>query len=269
MNRKQLVLAALFGILVVCLVYAYLATPTLEKAPPRAASQKARSTKSLKVAAKADNGARIDFAFLETEQKKFPGAKRDIFRFGAKKRTEKKKKVAPVVEKPAPAPVAEPVTVPEVTPIKVVQRSLSQFTFLGFLDKGGEKTVFLSTRGDLFLVKSGENFGIDNEFYVDAIDGNLLKVKHAGMDRLIEVTLIEQKKLSAAVSAPVSMPASPAPSPMRNKVFKPQRKVGLPVAPPENEEPFREIIEEYNPEEQEQVPLEGDKAEGEPDGANQ
>ena len=88
---------------------------------------------------------------------------------------------------PEPVEVVEEPQIVPMTPLEIVQRSLGQFTFLGFLDKGGEKTVFLSSGGELFLVKQGEVFGTDREFTVNAIDGNILKVEHSGSAGLIEV----------------------------------------------------------------------------------
>ncbi len=83
MNRKHMILAALLGVLVLCMVYAYLATPRLEKAPPRSASKRTRSAVA-KAADKLQSKVsqdRIDFTFLKAEEQEFPGAKRDVFRF--------------------------------------------------------------------------------------------------------------------------------------------------------------------------------------------
>ena len=135
----------------------------------------------------------------------FPGAARDVFRFG-----QRRPPVVVPVKKPEvqkPVIVAPPPPVEEVVPIEVVQKALSQFTFLGFLEKAGEKTVFLSSEGSLFLAKKGDKFGTDLEFTVVDISGELLKVRHSGRDSLIEVPLIEQQKLNASVSAPARMPA--------------------------------------------------------------
>ena len=82
MNRKRVILGALLGVLAICVVYAYLATPRLEKAPPRAADQRKQpAEKSPEVDEKESRG-RIDFAYLTLEPQEFTGAQRDIFRFG-------------------------------------------------------------------------------------------------------------------------------------------------------------------------------------------
>jgi hypothetical protein len=146
--------------------------------------------------------------------------------------------------KTAPKPIAPVAITSPVAAFKpvmpvVVEKALSRFTFLGFLEKDGEKTVFLSSSGNLFLVKRGESFGIDQEFLVADIDDDLLKVRHAGREGLIEIQLIEQQKLNASVSAPAQIrPAAKASNQPRTRAFTPKRRVARPAAPPETEESF-------------------------------
>ena len=68
MNRKLMILAALLGVLALCLIYAYLATPRLEKAPPRSDSKRTRQAvgKVSKDQQSKFSQERIDFAFLDT-----------------------------------------------------------------------------------------------------------------------------------------------------------------------------------------------------------
>ncbi len=241
MNRKRVILAALLGVLSACVIYAYLATPRLEKAPPRNANQ--RVQRSVKVTGDLESKnvqERIDFAFLIAETQEFSRAKRDIFRFGGRPSV----KIAP---KPA-APVAFTSPIAAFKPVLpvVVEKALSEFTFLGFLEKAGEKTVFLSSSGNIFLVKRGESFGIDQEFLVADIDDDLLKVRHAGRERLIEIQLIEQQKLNTSVSAPAHIkPAAKASNQPRTRAFKPKRRVVRPAAPQELEESFQEPEEPF------------------------
>ena len=195
MNRNRVVLVALLGILAACLIYAYLATPRLEKAPPRPAALRTQPVDQKPPAEDtAVPDGRIDFAYLSSEPEEFSGAQRDIFRFG--KRLPVKSTSAPPARVVARDDVP-PVVRPEPVPVEVVQRSLSQFTFLGFLEKSGAKTVFLSSGGEMYLVKQGEHFGSNKEFRVEQIDDRLLKVSHTARDGLIEVELIEKKKLNA------------------------------------------------------------------------
>jgi hypothetical protein len=274
MNRKRVILAALIGVLALSMIYAYMASPRLQKAPPRAARETSKSGSAVAQKTQADRGSRIDFSYLERNREEYPEAKRNIFAFGSQPSVAKPSR--PVVQPVAPEPeekvVEEFIPARPEPPIETVQRSLGQFTFLGFLDKAGEKTVFLSSGGDLFLVKQGETFGTEQEFKVNAIEGNLLKVNHSGVAGLIEVPLIEQKKLSAAVSKPARLPAQPVQPPvMNNRVFRPQKSNrGKPFNPFETEKTLPELIEEYSSEEgQEQEPVESGVLEGEVNGTNQ
>ncbi len=242
MNRKRVILAALLGVLAISLLYAYFTMPRLEKAPPRSATQRVRS--DVKVSSDPESRAaqqRIDFDFTSVEPQEFPGAKRDIFRFGGRRSVKKEPVTESFMDTP---PVMESESVQPVA-IDIVSQALSQFTFLGFLDKAGEKTVFLSSGGNLFLVKRGESFGVDEEFLVADIDDDLLKVRHAGREGLVEIQLIEQKKLSASVSAPAHIePAAKLPNQLKPGVFTPKRRVAQPEGSQKKGNPFQTISKE-------------------------
>jgi hypothetical protein len=272
MNRKRVILAALLGVLVICIVYAYVTTPQLEKAPPRTESRRVRTNvKAMKNLKPESAQERINFDFLTVEPQDFTGAKRDIFRFGQRSpvRTE-----PPVVKIEAPVPIMNVAVLPEpaVVPFAEVQQSLGEFTFLGFLEKSGEKTVFLSSGGNLFLVKRGEIFGADQEFQVDSIDGNLLRVRHSGRDGLVEIPLVDQQKLNASASAPAHIePAAKAPSQPGQRTFTPKRRMLRPAAPRETENPFQKPLEMNNPEDEQKAefPAAGDALEEKVNGTNQ
>ncbi|MGK2904878.1 MAG: hypothetical protein ACSLFH_00805 [Desulfuromonadales bacterium] len=265
MNRKRVILAALSGVLVLCLIYAYVATPRLEKAPPRAVNQRVRpEPEPTVVLTELEVSERINFDFLTVDARDFPGAKRDIFHF-----VQRRPALPAAIVKP---PVVVPVPVAPAVPFQVVQQSLSKFTFLGFLEKSGEKTVFLSSGGKLFLAKRGEDFGADLEFQVADIVGNILKVRHAGRDGLIEIPLIEQQKLNASVSAPARLPPLAGVSSQPGKrALTPRPAVVRPGAPQESEQPVSDTIEEDSPipEQATEPPAEGDVLEGEINGTNQ
>jgi hypothetical protein len=269
MNRKHMILAALLGVLALCILYAYLATPRLEKAPPRSASKRTRSAVAKapdKLQSKVSQD-HIDFTFLKAEEQEFPGATRDVFRFVQRKPQPTAVVIKePEIQKPPPVVIEEPMV-----PIEVVQQSLAQFTFLGFLDKGGEITVFLSSEGSLFLAKRGEQFGLDLEFTVEDISGNLLLVRPEGRDFLIDIPLIEQQKLQASVSSPAHLPPADKVSQPKSRVFNPKRRMLRPAAPQGSESDFPGTIEENNPGGEQEVvsPVEGDDSEGEANGSNQ
>jgi hypothetical protein len=265
----------LVGVLALSVLYAFFTTPRLEKAPPRETPRSVTKLPETSAGkdSPADSKGRIDFAFLEQDVQEFPGAERDIFNFGGKRiRVQPKPEVKkPVEAKPT---FVETVKV-QPPPMDIVNRSLSQFTFVGFLEKAGEKTVFLSSSGEMFLVKSGERFGVDREFLVKEIEGDFIRIKHDAREGIIELKLIEQQKLNSAVSAPARVVPSEAVAP-QNKVrfFTPKkRSMNRPETP---QGAFPEMNQENNPEaeelpeaEEEPEASEGQGPEGEFNGTNQ
>lgn len=269
MNRNRTILALLMGILALCVLYAYFATPRLEKAPPRKPARytKVASTDARKISSAAEG--RIDFTYMDVERQEYAGSVRDLFNFGGKRKpvVSVPKEIKPVVERP---PIAPPVQV-QAPPVDIVTKSLSKFTFVGFLEKGGEKTIFLSSSGEMFLVKSGERFGVDQEFLVKEIEGNLLRIKHKDREGLIELELIEQQKLNSAVSAPAKGMSRPVGAAQAQTRFFTPKKRTLHPAIPQGGSSFPEMNHENNPEvEQElEAPEQGEGLEGEVDGTNQ
>lgn len=272
MNRQRVILAALLGVLALCLLYAYLAMPRLEKAPPRTTSQRDRVSTRVAEELKSENAQeRINFDFLTLEPQEFQGAQRDIFRFGKRAPAQSELPVEAIEVPVAPVMNVAVITDQPSVPFEVVQQSLGNFTFLGFLEKAGEKTVFLSSGGDIFLVKRGEVFGINREFQVDSIDGNLLKVRHSGRDGLVEIPLIEQQKLNAAVSAPARIePDSGASNQSDPRIFTPKKRMMRPASQ-ETENPFQRIIEKDRPAEEQNSEFPADRGalEEEVNGTNQ
>ena len=191
MSRQRLLLAALGGLLVLSIAYAFWAMPRQEQAPPRAAAP------SPAVKVKADGKAgqaatdRLHLGLLAQAPQPFPGAGRDIFRFrgGWALPVETPVTIAPEVE------VAPPPPPPPPTPGELLTTKVAGFKFLGFLDKGGVKTVFLSSAGDLFLVKAGESFGKGRELLAQEITSTELVVRSAEGPETVRVGLVENEAL--------------------------------------------------------------------------
>ncbi len=206
MNRKQLILMALLIILVLCVTYAYLAMPRLEKAPPRAQSKRSEPSEKTATASADENLLqRVLLEKMTFENREFPGAERDIFNYKQRLRqapTVKPPVVKPPIREVLPRKVVNP-------PVEELQRTLSRFTFLGFLDKGGEKTVFLSSGGSLFTVKQGERFGNNSEFLVAEIDNEVLTVQGSDESQNMKVPLIENQLLQPIISSPARAESRP------------------------------------------------------------
>lgn len=268
MNRKRILLAVLLGVLAISLFYAFFSTPRLEKASPRGPERKASSTGPKAVNVADGEQQRIKFDFLADDTAQFPGARRDIFKYVRRQpvRTE------PVTRsEPPPPPVAKPAVVrqeEQEDTDDTAAKPRSTFTYLGFLERNGEKIVFLSSSGKLFLAKRGEAFGVNQEFIVEDIFGNFLDVRPAGGGRVMSVPLIDQAKLRSLVSAPAQREPRPEvtipePKPRRPRGAKETRQAG--------ESNSQELPSEVESEENQQVESSaaGDVIEGEANGKNQ
>jgi hypothetical protein len=201
MNRRKLILAVLVGLFVLALVYAFWATPRQQRVAETATerrSQRRPASASRVEVAPPDDGTRVRLDLLSREEGTFPGYRRDIFNYP---RVAPPKVVkAPVA--PPPPPPSEPVAAVEEAPLvpPAVQKALARFTFLGFLLKEGEKTVFLSSEGEIFVVKKGERFGREKEFYVTDVSAERLTIRQGDDPRAITIPLVEQAPLVPAAS---------------------------------------------------------------------
>ncbi len=216
MNRQKQILFALIVILGLALLYAWWMSPAQQVAPPAGdvSGQSGNGAPALSPGSAVDE-QRVSLELLASGGKKYRGYKRDIFNY-----YQPKPKPQPVV-KPPPQPVVEPKPVPVVTP--QVRQQLARFTFLGFLLKENERTVFLSKRDELFLVKKGDSFGDENRFEVVGVSPEKLTIRQSGAGGLIEIRLVEEEPLipsfspgelkSVNLPPPVLEPSDPEPAP--------------------------------------------------------
>ena len=252
MNRKRLLLAALAGLLLMSLVYAFWAMPRQKQAPPGAAAT--RPAVKAKVAGKPGKLAadRLHLGLLTQTPQPFPDAGRDIFRF--------KGGWAPSVEAPVvtapPVEVVPPPPPPPPTPEEILQQKVAGYTFLGFLDKGGKKTVFLSNAGELFLVKAGERFGKYKELQAQEINATELVVRSVKGPETVRVKLIEKEVLKPAMIGSGSPDSGSAPGDMSTELLQggsenaptpriPRRRRGPP--PEVQEEAAEEVKQDVQP----------------------
>ena len=200
MNRKRLLLAALAGLLVLSLSYAFWAMPRQEKAPPRIEAPRPAAPKTAAGKQAPPPADRLHLGLLAQEPQPFSGAERDIFRFhGGRLPALQEVEVtvpAVVVAPPPPPPPPPP------TPEEILRGIVTQVTFLGFLDKGGVRTVFLSRGGEVFLVKAGEAFGKDKTLLAREISGRELVIGWVQGPETVRVQLVENEALKPATLSP-------------------------------------------------------------------
>lgn len=138
---------------------------------------------------------------LERKLQPYPGVRRNLF-FSAFTFGQEEEVIAGLPEEP-PAVVVPPVVIPVApppppppSPQEVTRQELSQYKFIGFFKKGEKQTIFLSSDGEVFLVRKGDYLGRDRNYYVLNITDTTLELrKDGGGDFSIKLT--DQESLSA------------------------------------------------------------------------
>ncbi len=193
-EQEKKVLAAMFAILVLLVVYRVVTAEKPKTAP--LAFQRgavARSAVRQGLASTAPGADPLNI-FLAKREEKFPGVSRDIFRMENPALKSIPKKTPPVVVTPSPPPA--PQKTPEEIAADLSRADLSKFRFLGYLtDK--DNTLFLSKDGELFIVKIG---------------GKLLKnylVKEASRDYVVLLDTVTRVEARVELSGSESQQQQP------------------------------------------------------------
>jgi hypothetical protein len=211
MNRKKQLLAVLALIFVCSLVYSFLRSPrqqqvtTLKYQPGAVAKVPRKGTPS---SAKAvGDGSKLHLDLLNRETPRSSGYRRNLFSpifreevkappFKPLPPPPKPFKPLPPAPKPnqgaaaAPPPPPPP---PPPTPEQLADQELAKFTFLGFLKKGQEKTVFLSSNNEIFLAKKGSKIG--SRFVVSDLSDDSITIRSVPEGRELVIPLMENKAL--------------------------------------------------------------------------
>ncbi len=198
MKRQKQILLVLLIVLAAALLYSYLSSPRLERVASEGTMSSSGNTSSpADDARSAVDPQKVNLELLESGREKYRGYKRDIFNYYRRPKPKPKpapKPVAKVEPEPLPEPPPEPVITPR------VRKQLARFTFLGFLEKDEELTIFLSKQDELFLVKKADFFGDENQFEVVDINDEKLTIRQAGASGLIEIVLKEEEPLIPSYS---------------------------------------------------------------------
>lgn len=209
MNRQKLVLFLLLIGLVGSLAYAFLRSPKqLEVATPKNRPG-ARATvirKSTAAAAKAPvfDSDRLNIEALEREMPGFSGFRRNIFAPLFRDESEQAAlklppPPPPLKLPPPPPPLTGSVQAPPPPPPPPSQRQLDEaelgrITFLGFLKKNGEKTVFLAMNNEIVLAKKGSKIG--TRFQVTDLTDEAITIKSVNSEGQMVIPLSENRSLS-------------------------------------------------------------------------
>jgi hypothetical protein len=201
MNRKKLLLAVLAAGFVAALITSYFRMPrqkSVDKLKFTTGSVGVPRQTALPAGPPQTAEARIRFDLLDSQSQRFSGYRRNLF----KPVFREEQKVLPLPPPPPPArqsaaaqakqaavPQAQ---APETTP---VQRDMANFTFLGFLKKGDQKTIFLSSNKEIFLARKGDKLA--GKYEVSNITDDVLTITSLSEGGEIVIPLVENKPLAA------------------------------------------------------------------------
>ncbi|RII30524.1 MAG: type II secretion system protein PulP [Geobacter sp.] len=204
MSRQRLILLILLILLVATLIWSYLSYPRLKtvspmKYPPGSHLKAEKKRQPLVKAASSAEGRSLRLDLLNKEQASFKGYRRDIFKPVFIDELKVMKQMASVAKPalpPAPAPKTAPVLPVPTAATGTAPRELARFTFLGFLKKNNQKTIFLAKDKDIILVKKGETFA--GRYQAASITDQALTILVTDTGEEIVIPLIENRPLSMA-----------------------------------------------------------------------
>lgn len=184
MKRKKRLLLILVVLLLGALYYAYLTTPMSRRVERSGVTGTVdRDGPAAGLARSPGQDLLLDR--LERQGTTAPKVERDIFNFYRKpvaaRPAPKPEPVEPPPPPPPPSPVVEPPPPPTIPPARI--------SYLGLLEKSGDKRFFLASDDEIFVVRPGEEFGDQNRFQVKSFDGEKLVISRgAGLpDAILEV----------------------------------------------------------------------------------
>lgn len=208
MNRQRLILFVLAILLVLAVVWSYSARPrqktvsTLKYPPVQKGGAVAPPAKP--ASGGASDGRILALAVPQQDQMSFKGYRRNIFKpvFVDEVKLTKQKAVAlkpPAVALPVPPPKSAPPEPAQPVPVIAARPEsapLARFTFLGFLKKDAQRTIFLAKDKDIILVKKGDK--IAGRYEASSITDQALTLVVSDTGDEIVIPLIENRPLAAA-----------------------------------------------------------------------
>lgn len=251
MISKRL-LGFLIPAFIASLIYGYMQMPRQERITGRAdkviqGSAAQKRGQSLKSAKTGDSYPLLRSDLLERKSQPYLGVRHDLF-FSALTAGQEEDVIDIPPEEPPAEVVVQPVVIPPPpppppppSPQEVARKELSQYKFVGFYKKGEKQTIFLSSSGEIFLVRKGDYLGRDRKYYVLNITDTILELRKEGAGDF-SIKLSDQESLSA-VSLRGEKPLEHAPASPRSvqEMDLPDQPefLTVPDEEPQDEEPIQ------------------------------
>lgn len=212
MNKQKLTLLIVVVLFLCAIAYSFYAMPRQKSVAELkyTTGQKATSPrktfavkKTVGDSKKQVSNERVLRLDLLTEQRQgFKGYKRNVFKpvFVDELELMKQKAITrtmPQINKIIPSP--QPVIQTQIAKPEAPRAALAQFTFLGYLEKDGKKTLFLTKDKEIILVKNGERFS-GGKYEISSLTDKLLTILVVENGEEIVVPLFENRPLVASAS---------------------------------------------------------------------
>lgn len=209
MNNKKWVLLLLLGF-VISMVYAYKYTPRQKRLSCSAEDvrQTKRSAKNKSAPLEAPNLSML------REAPRYPGYHVDLFRslFDRPPMPKPEPKNPDPSSNRPPIPRLLPPPLPREAfepPELPVAKKLAHFIYLGQVREVGKRAIFLKGKGRIFVVRSGENFGEEQEFRLAQVTDKEIRIAMGEGGDLICIPL--EKKKALTVRSEWNYPSTPLP----------------------------------------------------------
>jgi hypothetical protein len=204
MTKKTLAGLLLLGF-ALSLGYAFASFPRQRSVPP-AGREKPRRTSS-PAGETVSHSPQIAPSGEQASVREYTGFKTDLFRplFEKPPAPPKPKPHPPVAREKTPLP---PPPEPIMPPAPPVAKRLASFTYLGQVNKGAQRSIFLKEKGRIFIVDVGDDFGEKNEFRLVQVTEKEIRIETAELSDLIRIPLQEKKPLEMGAPA-LSMNRTP------------------------------------------------------------
>jgi hypothetical protein len=202
MNRQKMALAILLVIFAISIAYSFV------RQPPRRTVEKLKYAPrmkgvSLQIPGRSPDDKKLRLDLLDREPPRFSGFRRNLFRPIFPDLSKLPLVAARAVNLP---PVPPPPPPPPKTPAQLAMEDMSRYTFLGYIQKGNHKTIFLTRDNEIILAKKGDK--IVGKYEVTTISDEALTINLLQNGEQIVIPLMENRALARApMPAPGQFPA--------------------------------------------------------------
>jgi hypothetical protein len=192
MSKKTLAVLLLLGF-ALSLGYAFTSFPRQRSLPPSGAGKFDRASR--RASEPLSHSPGIARSGEKESGRGYAGFKTDLFRplFEKPPALPEPKPSLPEAEKKAPP---EPV----LPPAPPAADRLAGFTYLGQVNRGTQRSIFLKGKGRIFIVKVGDDFGEKNEFRLAEVTEKEIRIETGELSGLIRIPLQKKKPLKMGMS---------------------------------------------------------------------